>query len=127
MSLESKAEMPIQATLMNLGRRQILGYATFEMLKACDPTIEEDEVYELIDLFAETHDGKLDDLEEIVITELMAALGNSQAEISRHMKLSKLARQKAKRDANAQIKKAMADLEKETEPPGTGEKSKKQA
>ena len=118
--------MPLLGVLMNIERRQILSAVVIEMVKACDKDVTDDEVYELMDAYHEK-DPKMTDLSKVVMEELLAALGNTPAEIKLTLKTATLERQRAQRNADAAIKKRLAELEGADPPDGPGEKLKSSA
>jgi hypothetical protein len=102
--------------------RTVLSQAVFAMVQACDPSVDMEEVYDLLDVQA-GEKGGLDAIQEVIIEEMMVALGNPQADIRNYVKAIKLERAKGKRDISQFMAKRIKDLEAEEakEPPGPGE------
>ncbi len=118
--------MPLLSVLMNMNQRGALAGVVIEMLKAANPEVTDDEVYDLLEAYREK-DPKMDELSKVVMEELLAALGNSPAEIKRTLKIASLERQKMQRAADATLMKRLAELEETDPPDGAGKRSKDSA
>ena len=119
--LEKTLGQALPIILANINRREFMAMTLFEMLAAVDHNLKIDEFYADLDEHFEA-EGDFQDLEEIAVTELMEALGNRKMDIEKFIKLAKLQKQEARREADVIIKAGLARLEATPPPDGPGEK-----